>query len=135
MGLWENEIKELMKVRKRLRNGTVSQDEIELEIKLCVEAGKHIDRAFKLQVLKETFKKSPINDLIKQGIIGDNQLIDLSPEEIGEEKVLCPLSRGAMSREQCLEFSGMTENLEDCKNCDNFAINRRLLVGPPLHTA
>ena len=53
-----------------------------------------------------------------------------------EEKIKCPgQSEKIITRSQCLDHSGRKENLDDCKGCDLYKINRDLVLGPPQYVA
>ena len=55
----------------------------------------------------------------------------------GEERLKCPGqgSERVITRQQCLDRSGKAENLEDCKDCDYYKINRDLVLGPKPYVA
>ena len=73
--------------------------------------------------------------MIKTNLIGNGTIIDLSPEEIEEEKVLCPLKGSSITRSQCLDYSGSQNHFEDCKDCETGLENKKLLVTEtPLYT-
>ena len=54
----------------------------------------------------------------------------------GEERLKCPeQGENIITRSQCLDHSGKAENLEDCKDCDYYKINRDLVLGPKPYIA
>lgn len=83
-------------------------------------------------------KKSPqkyLNILIKKRIVSENTVIDVFPEEIEEEKVYCELQNKSITRSECLDYSGESNHMDDCKNCETGLANKKLLIsGPPLYT-
>ena len=61
---------------------------------------------------------------------------DSPPEEIEEEKVLCPVKDRHITRAECLDFSGNSENYETCKDCLTGLENKKLLLPEtPLYQA
>ena len=73
--------------------------------------------------------------MVRKGIINTHTVIDLSPEEIEDEKVYCELQDKAITRSECLDYSGESNHMDDCKNCETGLANKKLLIsGPPLYT-
>ena len=80
------------------------------------------------------YGKKYLNRLIKTNLIGNGTVIDLSPEEIEAEKILCPLKDSYITRSECLDYSGSQEGFDNCKDCDVGLDNKKLLVNsPPLY--
>jgi len=100
---------------------------LEVEMKEIREHRKHF--------LAGKISSEQINTLV--ALLSQNgTVIDLSPEEIEEEKILCPHKDVHVTRSECLDFSGTTENMDTCAGCDEGIANKRLLVGDtPLFTA
>ena len=46
---------------------------------------------------------------------------------IEDETLFCRETNKEITREQCLDFSGERENMEECNDCPYFKINRGLL--------
>jgi len=73
--------------------------------------------------------------LSRMNILDDTVAIDLCLGDPELDRIKCPAKLNkTISLSECLDFSGDSKNLEDCKDCEGFKRSREL-VGPPLHTA
>ena len=128
----EEELKEILRYRKHMRAGKIDENHIDAEIKIFQETGRYIDRMFKVHSMLAQSKREDIivNRMVKQGLIGNGQIIDMSPEEIEEEKIHCEDQGKIITRAECCSRSGNKDHFDDCKDCDYFNVNRKLVFGP-----
>lgn len=134
MGMLEEVIKDIRRDIKAFRAGKLTPEQIEKLMSMyntTLKASGQIIQAFAVAAKHKRYE----GKMFKSGLLGDGTVIDLSPEEIEQEKLLCPLKDELITRAFCLEFSGEEKNFEDCKGCETGMANKNLLVGPPLHTA
>lgn len=126
MGLLEEELKEIRRDIKHFRAG-----EIDAETFDTLMRGYKRSERRSLLYMKATAMTGPErNRLITAGLMGDGILIDLSQEEINEEKILCSIKDRYITRSECLDYSGETEHFKDCNSCDTGLANKRLLCPP-----
>ena len=136
MGLLEVELKEIRRDIKHYRAGKLPDDQINTLIALYSQSEKRMRLMLQAMGMAAKHGKNTFNRMIKTNLIGNGTVIDLSPEEIEEEKILCPLKDKYMTRSECLDYSGSAEHMDSCQGCEEGIANKRLLVGDtPVFTA
>lgn len=136
MGLLEVELKEIRQDLKHYRAGKISEEQVQTLIGMYSQTEKRMRLALKVASMASKYGKKHIKQLLQSNLIGNGTVIDLSPEEIEEEKILCPLKGTLMTRAECLDFSGEEQNFEDCAKCDVGLENKKLMItDAPLFTA
>ena len=134
MGMLEETIKDIRRDIKAFRAGKLSPDEVGALMKLyttSLKASGQIINAFAVAAKHKRWE----NKMLDSGLFGNGTVIDMSTEEIEAEKILCPLNDQLITRSECVDFSGEEKNYEKCKGCEVGAANKKLVVGPALHTA
>ena len=135
MGLIEEELKEIRRDIKHFRAGKLKDEEVYTLIALYSQTEKRMRLMLQAMGMAAKHGKKHLNQMIKTNLVGNGTVIDLSIEEIEEEKVLCPVQDRHITRSECLDFSGNSENYESCKNCDTGIENKKLLIGEtPMYT-
>ena len=136
MGLLEVELKEMREHRKHFLAGKLSSEQVNTLVALYSQSEKRTRLIYQVECLRAKYGAKYQNHMMKTNLIGNGTVIDLSPEEIEEEKILCPHKDVHVTRSECLDFSGTAENMDTCAGCDEGIANKRLLVGDtPLFTA
>lgn len=133
MGLLEETIKEVRRDIKHFRAGKLPhEDAVALNAmhNTVLKASGQLLTAYGMAVKHHSKYEKRI---IGTGLIGNGTVIDLSTEEIEDEKIMCPIKNSNIYRHECLDYSG--SHMEDCGDCETGLENKKLLVGPPLHTA
>ena len=64
----------------------------------------------------------------KMNIIGETSAIDLMLGDPEVDKVKCPYHDNLITRSECLDESGMAENMERCQGCETGIESKRLLL-------
>lgn len=131
MGLLQQEIKELRQMLKHYDAGKYDREHIQTKVAVYSQIEKRSRLILQALALGAKYGKSRFNQVLKIGLLGDGTVIDLSPEEINEEKVLCPLRDRHITRSACLEYSGEVAHFEDCKNCETGLVNKGLMCPEP----
>jgi len=136
------EIEELRALNKDLDAGRVTPEDIaaKLGIYKAVLGRMRLVHSVGSTLLKhanDSQRNKAIRDLNATGLFpNQNERFQLADVKREDENIMCPVQEKDITRADCLSFSGEASNYEDCKDCDNFKINRRMLMpGPALHTA
>lgn len=127
MGLLEQEIKELRKLRKDYMAGKVSQDDLYGQLSIYSQIEKRAKQILQAHALAARFGKPVYNKLSNSNLIGNGSCIEV--EDVESEMVECPDQGKFITREQCLGFSGEKEHMEDCLSCEHYKQTRNLLLG------
>ncbi len=133
MGLLDTEIKELRQMSKHFMAGKITAEQVQIQIAIFSQTEKRVKTMISIAMMAAKHGKKHADRLMKTNLIGNGTVIDLSPEEIEQEKILCPLNDAYKLRSQCLDFSGEPEHEDDCRGCDVGMANKKLLVGPPMY--
>lgn len=128
MGLLEVELKEIRQDLKHYRAGKISEEQVQTLISMYSQTEKRMRLALQVVSMASKHGKKHIKQLLKTNLIGNGTAIDLSLEEIEEEKILCPLNDAFMTRAECLDFSGEEQHFDDCIKCDVGLENKKLMV-------
>ena len=135
MGLLEIELKEIRRDIKHYRAGKLKDDQVHNLIAMYTLTYKRMCLMNQVMAMAAKHGSKYLNKMIKANLLGNGTLIDLSPEEIEEEKVYCELQDKAITRSECLDYSGESNHMDDCKNCETGLANKKLLInGRPLYT-
>ena len=136
MGLLETELKEIRQDLKHYRAGKLSAEQVQILISIYSQTEKRMRLAMQAMAITAKHGKKHTKQLLQSNLIGNGTAIDLSLEEIEEEKILCPLKDAHVTRAECLDFSGEAQHFEDCINCDVGLENKKLMVPKnPIFTA
>ncbi len=129
MGLIAQEIKELRQMVKLFDAGKITAEDVRVKLNIFKETHK------RAKLILDAMIASSSPHLIETRLHGLNVLskgefVQL-PGDIEVEIVICP-DQGdkAITRSECLSFSGDATNMEVCQSCTNFAITRKLLAPP-----
>ena len=71
-----------------------------------------------------------LKGLERMGLMDENTALEIGIGNIELDYIKCPLQVRPITRRECLDRSGKAENLDDCKGCDLYDINRDLVLGP-----
>ena len=136
MGLLETELKEIRQDIKHFRAGKLTEEKVHTLIAMYSQTEKRMRLYLQIMGIAAKNGKKHLNTMMKSNLIGNGIMIDLSPEEIEEEKILCPLKDKYMTRSECLDYSGSAEHMDSCQGCEEGIANKRLLIGDtPVFTA
>ena len=136
MGLIYRELKEIRQDIKHYRAGKISKEDAIVLIGFYNQSDKRVKNIIQAIALTGKYGKKRTKQLFDDGIIGNGTVVDLSLEEIEEEKILCPFNDTHLTRAECLDFSGQEQHFEDCVKCNVGLENKKLLLSDtPLYTA
>lgn len=127
MGLLEQEIKELRKLNKEFAAGKVSMDSLNGQVAVYSQIEKRAKLMLQAQSIAAKFGKTTFNRISKTNLVGDGSCVDI--EDVSNETVHCPDQEKVISRDECLEFSGSSNNCENCNSCEHFKQTRHILLG------
>ena len=128
-------LREIRQDRKHWKAGKMKLEEAEMTCKFYKNELKATGQMLQAGIACAKYGKKFKNQLIEIGLLGEGAIIDLTPEEVEEEKVLCPLKSAMIVRSECLDYSGSSDNFEECKDCETGIINKRLLIPDAVHVA
>lgn len=127
MNLLKDKLKEIIKDQKYFKSGRMDVEKamVNLAFYNVIEKYMRMEERNNMRELKYGKKYSdPFSKF------------DSPPDEIEEEKVLCPVQDRHITRSECLDFSGNSENYESCKDCLTGLENKKLLLPEtPLYQA
>lgn len=127
MGIIETEFTEIRQLTKAVLSGTIDKETAALALKGYAESGKRTDQYIKILSLGINHGNKAMNRIISKNIISDGVAID-SGNEI-EEKIKCPEHGGSLiNRGECLDFSGLSRNIEKCQKCEQFVVTRKYMM-------
>ena len=125
MGLLEQEIKELRDLQKKVYSGEVSLDTAAMHLAVANQISKRETLIYNLIALEAKTSKKVMRAAQQVNLIGTGTAIDVS----GEEALACPEQGGkVIGREECLDYSGSEQHINECQNCPNFSTTRKALL-------
>lgn len=126
MGLIAEEIKELRQMVKLVDAGKLTTEEVRTKLNIYKETHK------RAKLILDVYIACSSPHLVEKrlhslNLLSKGELVQLEGD-IEFEMVMCP-DRGnkAITRGECLSFSGDAKNMENCQSCENFATTRSLL--------
>lgn len=79
--------------------------------------------------------KRALTGLKQMNLMDPTTAIDLMLGDPNIDKVKCPVQNKIITRAECLDYSGETEHIEVCQNCEIRATTREMLLEDPAHIA
>jgi len=130
MGLIEQEIKELRKLKDDWEAGKIADNKVMLVLRIYDQIQKRTNATIQIHMMRGKFGKPVFNGIIQQGVIGNGSSIEtIVAGDIELEMVKCPdKDYQLISRADCLGYSGETEHMENCQSCEHFKITRKVLL-------
>lgn len=126
MGLIAEEIKELRKMVKQLDAGKITTEEVRTKLNVYKETHK------RAQLILNVYIACSSPHLIESRLHGLNLIskgeLVQSAGEIELEMLKCPDQDKAITREDCLSYSGDAKHNAACQGCENYGITRKLLI-------
>lgn len=114
---------------KKITNGNYNLDQI-------TAAQKEFDGQVRLvNAVVNAFaiaskNKRAMNSLNRMNILDDTTAVDLMLGDPEVDKVKCPYHDDLITRAECLDYSGSTENSSNCSGCEiGIETKKRLLDG------
>jgi hypothetical protein len=135
MTILETMYKEVRRDQKHFRSGKIAPEEFLLLLKGHKAQMTLTGQMLQVWALIGNLGDKYAKHIFSSGLISRGTIIDISTEEIEEEKIFCPLKKEHITRAACLDFSGEEKNHEDCKGCDAGLENKKLLLDRPIYTA
>ena len=127
MGLLEQEIKELRKLRKDFVSGKVSADNMYGQLSVYSQIEKRAKQILQAHALAAKFGKPVLNRITQTNLIGNGSCVEA--EAMEAEMIKCPDQDRFISRNECLDYSGDSGHYDDCISCEHFKQTRNLLLG------
>lgn len=128
MGLIAEEIKELRQMVKLVDAGKLTTEEVRVKLNIYKEVHK------RARLILDVYIACSSPHLVEKrfhslNLLSKGELVQLEGD-IELEMVMCPDQDDgkAITREECLDFSGDAKNMAHCQSCENFGITRRLLL-------
>ena len=126
MGLLEQEIKELRVLNKRIDEGTIDKDYLNSKIEVYSQTEKRAKLILQAMALNAKYGgNTAIKKLKTSNLVGGEIALDDSPSV---QIIACPDIGKAITREECLDYSGDVKNVEPCGSCREFNITRSMLI-------
>ena len=126
MGLLEQEIKEIRLMIKKYDAGEVTDEQVQTKIALYSQIEKRARLMLQAFATVAKYKKVASSRIIGSNLIGDGTAIDIIHEE---EKVKCKIRGGDLiTRAECLDLSGESENYKACNDCANCEATKEILL-------
>ena len=126
MGLIQNNLEDLAKIRNRFRAGKITLENLNAE--LAIYAREEQQMKMYLQ---------GINMICKHGKVVKNQMersnfltesaIDCRVVDNEDDKIKCEQTKEIITRQECLDKSGEPDSC--CNGCETGLINKRILCG------
>jgi len=127
MALISQQVEALQKILQRMDAKTIDFQEVDARCK--VHNLLYKEQKIILGVLAMSQKNGITPKRITaSGLMTKGEIIRTSPKELAIELVECPDLNANITREECLDYSGESSHLDDCKSCKNFNINRDMLL-------
>ena len=127
MGLLSQEIKELRRMVKLFEGNKITVEHVQTKLKIFNETHKRSRLILDAMIAcnKPHLVETRLNEF---NVLSKGEFVQL-PGDIEEETVLCPDQNDAViTRTQCLNYSGDSENMGKCESCQQFKITRNLLL-------
>lgn len=130
MGLFEREINEIRQKIKEVEGWThlPKEDRLKLQLQMYGITTKKGTLIIQGLALGHKIGKSFDAKMKSTGMYPDTLIHDITPEEAANERVACEDQNKIISRAECKERLSSAEHFEQCQQCPNSAITRRLLV-------
>jgi hypothetical protein len=129
MDFKKQEIQNLLAKRAAWRNGEITIDQMLTEVAASNTLFKwaHFDYKVALQVSPKP--KDLKRLLVKRGLIGDGLLVDIAPEAAASEMIYCEAANQPITREECKNRSGDSQNISWChEKCETDRTTRALVT-------
>jgi hypothetical protein len=126
MGLIQNNLEDLGKIRNRFRSGKLNIEGLNAE--LSIYAREEQQMKMYLQGISMIAKHGKIikNQLERSNFLTDSA-IDCTQIGDEEDKIKCEQTNDIMTRQECLDKSGEEDSC--CGGCETGLINKRILCG------
>ena len=128
MGVMYQEIKGLRTLRRQLREGKITPEKFALELGAASIIHKWAQLALKAEIASASHGKKIKDAISKSNLISDGECIDMQ-DDVEVESILCPDMDKAITRAECLDYSGDHQHMDDCQSCGNFVVTRERLLG------
>lgn len=122
---------EIRQLRLHCKAGKISKEDAAVEFKLLMGERKVLDKMVGIRMFGyPNGGKSFLTNLQKVQLYNEDETVKLLGCRIEDENIFCPIKKHEITRSDCLDYSGSTENFEECKDCDTGLANKRLLCPP-----
>jgi hypothetical protein len=127
MGLIQTEIAELRDLAKKVMADEVSIEKASVQIGIYNQVSKRVSQLIQIAAITVKDSGKTWKRMDSMNILSDNVAVDvISSGKI--EMVKCPEQGGTViDREECLDFSGTSENIDRCQKCDQFIVTRKYI--------
>ena len=119
---------------KKIMNGDFKLDEIAPAQKEFEGQIKLINAVVSAYGIASKNKRA-LKGLSQMNIMDSTTAIDMMLGDPNVDKVKCPVQSKVITRNECLDYSGESENIENCRGCEIGIATKEMLLGNPAHTA
>lgn len=130
MGLYEREIQELRQKCKEIDTwlDLPKEERLKLQMQIYSHTTKKGSLILQGIAIAEKSGRELRNRILNTGLLGDAMVVDVPPNEIANEKIFCEDQNKVVTRAECKERLSSAEHFDQCRECGNCRITRRLLV-------
>jgi hypothetical protein len=127
MALISQQVQALQKILKRIDDGTITNEEVNVRCKVHALIHKQEKTALQVMALSMVKGMTP-KKLATAGLMSKNEVINVSVPVLSDELIFCPDADANIDRSECLDFSGEPNHIKFCQSCKHFASTRNLLL-------
>ena len=127
MGLIESRMNELLKITEQFESGTMNHETVKSRLDIIRESTNLVKMIVAIKLGEAKFGKKKFADLYDAGIIGGGSVVS-TQRTLEMDMINCPELEKHITRSECLDYSGDSENVETCHDCPNFKDTRAKLI-------
>ncbi len=125
MGLIQNNLEDLAKLRNRFRSGKITIEVLNAELAIYARAEQQMKMMLQGMSMVAKHGKVLKGQLERSNLLSDNAIDTNVDDE--DEKVKCENSGKIIPRQECLDTSGAGDNC--CGGCETGRITKNILCG------
>jgi hypothetical protein len=125
MGILETEIMELRKLITDVKEKQVDIETARTVIGIYNQVSKRVSHIIQVASISAKYgdRDKTWNKILNKNLLSSGAI---ECKEVGEEVVKCADQGGKLiTREECLDHSGLERNIDRCQNCEQFSITRK----------
>ncbi len=114
-------------MNKEIQQGKIKPEEVHMRIAVYSQIEKRAKMMLSAFALAAKYGKVAMKNILNTNLIGEGSFIDLE-EDQEVDKIMCSNKGTVITRNECLDFSGASDNFEKCSECNHFIPTRRMLL-------
>jgi hypothetical protein len=124
MSLISVEIRELREMHRQIVKGEIDLNTCSLRLKVYKATAERERMILDMHKLS-TLKGMSMGKFSDSGLFSNREML---PGSFEAETILCPDMNCAVTREQCLDYSGEPKNNASCQSCQHYKETRNMLM-------